>query len=190
MVVENMKKQQPTRAKLKESVREMLEKNPMQVINIKSIAAASRISRTSFYTNFENLDDLIYELHEDFMNGIGVIYKNSMVSFYQPISDGVLTSTSQYIYNNKSLIQFLLHEEGLELFIERTCLRRTKLMIQFLKSNGISISQQKHNQILIILIGCVHSIYYGLSQCKAEDIYTTLKDSYSLFFDSVFGRAS
>lgn len=185
-----MKKQQLTRVKLKESVREMLQKNPMQAINIKSIAAASNISRTSFYANFENLDDLIYELHDDFMNGIGVIYKNQMVSFYQPISGRVLTSTSEYIYNNKSLIQFLLHEEGLELFIERTCLRGTKLIVQYFKMNGIAISQQKRNQLEIILIGCVHSIYHHLSQCKVEDINKTLKYAYNLFFDSVFDKAS
>ena len=57
-----MKKQQQTRVRLKASVKEMLKQNPMRAINIKSISAASHISRTSFYANFENMDDLIYEL--------------------------------------------------------------------------------------------------------------------------------
>lgn len=70
-----MKKQQHARVRLKASVKEMLKQNPMQAINIKSISAASHISRTSFYANFENMDDLIYELHDDFINGIGDICK-------------------------------------------------------------------------------------------------------------------
>ena len=60
-----MKKQQQTRVRLKASVKEMLKQNPMRAINIKSISAASHISRTSFYANFESMDDLIYELHDD-----------------------------------------------------------------------------------------------------------------------------
>ena len=74
-----MKKQQQTRVRLKASVKEMLKQNPMRAINIKSISAASHISRTSFYANFENMDDLIYELHDDFISGIGDIYKKICV---------------------------------------------------------------------------------------------------------------
>ena len=73
-----MKKQQQTRVRLKASVKEMLKQNPMRAINIKSISAASHISRTSFYANFENMDDLIYELHDDFISGIGDIYKKDL----------------------------------------------------------------------------------------------------------------
>ena len=56
--------------------------------------------------------------------------------------------------------------------------------------NGIDISQQKKPQLKIIIIGCVHSIYQDLPECKTEDIYITLKNAYSLFFDFILDRAS
>ena len=177
-----MKKQQQTRVRLKASVKEMLKQNPMRAINIKSISAASHISRTSFYANFENMDDLIYELHDDFISGIGDIYKKDLRA--------TLMAVSEYIHSNQSLIQFLLHQEGVDLFMKRTYLRNIKFITQFFKLNGIDISQQKKPQLKIIIIGCVHSIYQDLPECKTEDIYITLKNAYSLFFDFILDRAS
>lgn len=187
---EYMKKQQHTRVRLKASVKEMLKQNPMQAINIKSISAASHISRTSFYANFENMDDLIYELHDDFISGIGDIYKKDLDTACHPVSQSTLMAVSEYIHSNQSLIQFLLHEEGLDLFMKRTYLRNIKFITQFFKLSGIDISQQKKHQLKIILIGCVHSIYQDLPECKTEDIYITLKNAYSLFFDFILDRAS
>ena len=198
-----MKKQQHTRVRLKASVKEMLKQNPTQAINIKSISAASHISRTSFYANFENMDDLIYELHDDFIRGIGDIYKKDLHTACHPVSQSTLMAVSEYIHSNQSLIQFLLHEEGLDLFMEqklnkglihlfmkRTYLRNIKFITQFFNLNGINISQQKKHQMKIIIIGCVHSIYQDLPECKTEDIYITLKNAYSLFFDFILDRAS
>lgn len=185
-----MKKQQHTRVRLKASVKEMLKQNPMQAINIKSISAASHISRTSFYANFENMDDFIYELHDDFINGIGDICKKGSATVTHPLSQGVLMAVSEYIHSNQSLIQFLLHEEGLDLFMNRTYLRNIKFITQYFKVNGIDLSQQKKYQLKIIIIGCVHSIYQDLPECKTEDIYIILKNAYSLFFDFILDRAS
>ena len=91
-----MKKQQQTRVRLKASVKEMLKQNPMQAMNIKSISAASHISRTSFYANFENMDDLIYELHDDFISGIGDIYKKDLRTACHPVSQSTLMAVSEY----------------------------------------------------------------------------------------------
>ena len=185
-----MKKQQQTRVRLKASVKEMLKQNPMRAINIKSISAVSHISRTSFYANFENMDDLIYELHDDFISGIGDIYKKDLRAACHPVSQSTLMAVSEYIHSNQSLIQFLLHQEGVDLFMKRTYLRNIKFITQFFKLNGIDISQQKKPQLKIIIIGCVHSIYQDLPECKTEDIYITLKNAYSLFFDFILDRAS
>lgn len=185
-----MKRQQRTKVQLKTSVKEMLKQNPMQAINVKSISAASHISRTSFYANFENMDDLIFELHEDLISDLGTIYKKDIDSVCKSVSYSTLMEATEYIQNNKSLIQFLLHEEGLELFIKRTYLRNIKLITQYFKLNGIEISAQTKHQLEIIMLGCVYSIYQDLPECKTEDIYVTLKNAYNLFFDFVLDRAS
>ena len=129
-----MKKQQQTRVRLKASVKEMLKQNPMRAINIKSISAASHISRTSFYANFENMDDLIYELHDDFISGIGDIYKKDLRAACHPVSQSTLMAVSEYIHSNQSLIQFLLHQEGVDLFMKRTYLRNIKFQINFISN--------------------------------------------------------
>ena len=104
-------------------------------------------------SNFENMDDLIYELHDDFISGIGDIYKKDLRAACHPVSQSTLMAVSEYIHSNQSLIQFLLHQEGVDLFMKRTYLRNIKFITQFFKLNGIDISQQKKPQLKIIIFG-------------------------------------
>ena len=185
-----MKKQQQTRVRLKASVKEMLKQNPMRAINIKSISAASHISRTSFYANFENMDDLIYELHDDLISGIGNIYKKDTNTACDSVSQSTLMAASEYIQVNKPLIQFLLHGEGLDLFMKRTYRSSIKLITQYFQLNGIEISDRKKEQLKIIMLGFMYAlIYQDLPGGKIEDIYMTLKNSYSLFFALILDKA-
>ena len=185
-----MKKQQQTRVRLKASVKEMLKQNPMRAINIKSISAASHISRTSFYANFENMEDLIYDLHDDLISGIGNIYKKDTNAAYDSVSQSTLMAASEYIQSNKPLIQFLLHEEGVDLFLKRTYRSSIKLITQYFQLNGIEISDRKKEQLKIIMLGFMYAlIYQDLPECKIEDIYMTLKNAYSLFFALILDKA-
>ena len=59
--------------------------------------------------------------------------------------------------------------------MKRTLFAQYKIYNAIFKLNGIDISQQKKPQLKIIIIGCVHSIYQDLPECKTEDIYITLK---------------
>ena len=69
-------------------------------------------------------------------------------------------------------------------------MRNIKFITQYFKVKGVDLSQQKKHQLKIIIIGCVHSIYQDLPECKTEDIYIILKNVYSLFFDFIIDRAS
>lgn len=184
-----MKKQQCTRIQLKTSVKDMLKQNPMQVISIKSISVASRISRTSFYANFENMADLVYELHDDFISEIGNIYRMDTNAAYCAVSQSTLMMASEYIQKNKTLIQFLFHEEGADLFLKRTYQCSVKLITAYFTKNGIEISDQKKEQLKIVILGFTYAlIYQDLPECKIEDIYMTLKNAYSLFFALVLDK--
>ncbi len=67
------------------------------------------------------MDDLIYELHDDFISGIGDIYKKDLRAACHPVSQSTLMAVSEYIHSNQSLIQFFapsrrsgfIHEKNL-----------------------------------------------------------------------------
>ena len=121
------------------------------------------------------MDDLIYELHDDFISGIGDIYKKDLRAACHPVSQKYINGSVGIHTQQPVSYSVLLHQEGVDLFMKRTYLRNIKFITQFFKLNGIDISQQKKPQLKIIIIGCVHSIYQDLPECKTEDIYITLK---------------
>lgn len=175
-----MKKQHNTRKKLKAAVIEMLQKNPMQAMNIKSISTAAQISRTSFYANFENMDDLICELHDDFMNGFGFLCK----AYSAPSlanTNNLATQLSEYIQKNKPILQFLLYTLGLDLFIDKTSAHALRLLITHCQHSGIILSNAQKYQAEILLRGCIHTIYRLLPECNLTAISNTLQQACQLF---------
>ena len=67
-------KEKITRTGIKQSVKELIKTSPQLMLTVKKISLASGISRTSFYASFENLEDVLLELQEDFMDEIYKLY--------------------------------------------------------------------------------------------------------------------
>ena len=166
-------KEKITRTGIKQSVKELIKTSPQPMLTVKKISLASGISRTSFYASFENLEDVLLELQEDFMDEIYNLYFSYQDSL-------ALHKLFEYLSENKELILFLFHHRYAEQWIENAQAVGQKITIQSLKISDFPITDVMREHISIIVNGCVHRIARHLEQGEWDNVHHVLFSTHQI----------
>jgi AcrR family transcriptional regulator len=167
-------KEKITRTGIKQSVKELIKSSPQPMLTVKNISLATGISRTSFYASFENLEDVLLELQEDFMDEIYELYFSYQDSL-------ALHKLFEYLSENKELILFLFHPRYAEQWMENAQAIGQKITIQSLKTSDFPITDMVRECISIIVNGCIHRIARHLEQGEWDHVYHVLLSTHQIF---------
>jgi AcrR family transcriptional regulator len=103
-----------TRKILKDSLVELMKTRPVAGIGIKEICALAEISRSTFYTYYEDVYHLLEEIEEEVF-----AYLDDMVSQYgttmrrgSQYAEAIFQSMLHYIADSSNMLQILLSENG------------------------------------------------------------------------------
>jgi AcrR family transcriptional regulator len=103
-----------TRKILKDSLLELMKTRAVAGIGIKEICALAEVSRSTFYTYYEDVHDLLEEIEEEvfaylenMVNKYGVSLKRGSRN-----SEAIFQSMLRYIADNSNSLQILLSENG------------------------------------------------------------------------------
>ena len=104
-----------TRMIFRDSLIELMKERPVSKIGIKEICALAGVSRSTFYTHYENVNDLLFQIEEETLVYFENIINQRMSQMKLSYSEGKtvrLQKILQYIADNSNTIQVLLSENG------------------------------------------------------------------------------
>ena len=96
-----------TKRMLKDSLLELLEKNPLSKITIKDICDNADVNRTTFYVYYESIEQLLTDIEND-------VFEQIPLSRDVPTADShnefleMLTAFFEYVRSNKQVFQILI----------------------------------------------------------------------------------
>jgi len=103
-----------TRMILRNSLIELMKDRPVSKIGIKEICALAGVSRSTFYTHYENVHNLLEQIEEEtFVYFEGVVTQHAfLIKSSNKEKTLMFQKILQYITDNSSSIQVLLSENG------------------------------------------------------------------------------
>lgn len=161
--IKESRKTRYTKMVLRESLMELMKEKPISIISIKEICALADISRSTFYTYYQDQYDLLHKTEEDTLEFINKIlnkymYYKDTISETLPMMEEIL----QYIADNNKSIYVLFSENG-DINFQKT-LFKSMYQKNVLKSltNNLSDEKTKEYYFLFIVTGSIGLIYHWI----------------------------
>jgi AcrR family transcriptional regulator len=135
-----------TRKVLRESLLALMKEKPILNITIREICEHAGLSRSTFYTYYDNQYDLLRQIeNETFVESdrilqphLSVLKKSNSLK-----STVILEDMLQFIADNSNSIQVLLSKNGDSAFQRKFFRRSIEQALQFAKATGIKQSGEK-----------------------------------------------
>lgn len=134
---------------LKQALLALMKKKSFSKITIKELCKLANLNRSTFYANYEDINELLFDIHTDFFHGISEVLgssrKASHDSDYEEYTEK-LTKTITYIEENKETFQLLITNNEENLF--------EKNLLEYY----VSLYITEHNSYIERYIFMYHSI--------------------------------
>lgn len=116
---------------LKSALFKEITKKHFSKITVTEICASAKVNRSTFYSNYEDLNVLLSDIHNDFFEAMMkyALDEVTSISINHQIPKKTLTSMIEYIEKNKKIVQILfkqgnqqiLERDLVNYFLERHC---------------------------------------------------------------------
>lgn len=136
----------PTREKIKAAVKMIAVQNEPEV-NVTKVVALAGISRTCFYLHYENLDRVIGEIQDDFIDGLFSIFDGA------DITTETAERAACYFLEQKEILKYLCNDQGNVVFQEKLTDIGRKIAKEQLKRAGILYNQINPEVLEIVVHG-------------------------------------
>lgn len=83
------KRAQNSKQRLKRALCNLLKEVGHEKITIKSLCKEAGVNRTTFYAHFDDIEDLLYEICEEYIVGCFKIFINTEISYRTRIKNAV-----------------------------------------------------------------------------------------------------
>ena len=171
-----------TKELIKQKFIEVYSKMPYEKITIKSLCDSIPIARTTFYTYFQNIDEVKESVENETIKGI----RTSCEKIYESDDDKYFMAAIEYINNHKNIFYCFLAKQPNLRFID-------KFKLEIINHFNDNFSNKKHNKNynleLEIFASAVISFYTYMLKYPDEidfknlsDKFKIIKKSLSLFF--------
>ena len=107
-----------TRAAIEGAFSELIQKKDINKITIKDITEKADTNRSTFYTHYEDIYDLLRVVEDKLINRIVVLHNNNILD-ESARSD--MTESLQYISDNRSLFSAIINSSQGSVFLNRLC---------------------------------------------------------------------
>ena len=105
-----------TQNKIKTILLEKLANKHLSQITVQEICREAKINRTTFYTHFDNLSDLMHTIEVEMQQGISQLFLDEESGAYKLLTENSLEKLISYIHKNAAFYRILLNDfNGLEL---------------------------------------------------------------------------
>jgi AcrR family transcriptional regulator len=101
-----------TKRALKDSLIELMKTIPIRDIPIKAICTGAEVSRSTFYTYYDDQYDLLEDIQKETFDNFDIEYRKHLLEPGQRKGSDVYEETLRYITDNHDSIQVLLSENG------------------------------------------------------------------------------
>lgn len=111
-----------TRAALENAFAELIQKKDIKKITIKDITDMADTNRSTFYTHYEDIYDLLRVLEDRLINGISALSAEAIISGQGEIPaphTTNITNILQYVLDNKALFKSIVRSSQGQEFISR-----------------------------------------------------------------------
>lgn len=183
-----------TRMVLKESFIKCMQKKPLSRITIKEVCEFADINRSTFYTHYTDLYDLLCQIEDAIIEDLNQTlssYNNSKNEEAIEMIEKIL----EYLAENRESCQTLFGEHGALSFQKKVMMLANHHMINTLKTDRHNITYNLEYLSLYIINGSIHVIQHwlknGLDQSTQEMAEMITKLAYEglstfLISDSIF----
>ncbi|MGD0876972.1 MAG: TetR/AcrR family transcriptional regulator C-terminal domain-containing protein [Anaerolineales bacterium] len=100
---------QRTRKRIKEVFLIKITKKPIRKITVQEICKEAKVNRTTFYTHYDNINDLMKEIEVEMQQGINKLFMDSDLGVYKPFTDRSLEQLITYIHERAIFYRILLN---------------------------------------------------------------------------------
>lgn len=99
-----------TQEKIKAILLARMASQPFHQITVQEICREARINRTTFYTHFDNLSDLMQTIELEMQQGVSRLFLDEASGAYKPLTETSLEKLIGYIYKNAAFYRILLND--------------------------------------------------------------------------------
>lgn len=162
---------QETENKIQQALFTLLEKKSINKISVRDICSHASISRPSFYSHYDDINDLIYKIEIEKSSYISSLFTSS-----QPMTLESFVKYLSYVKENSSFYIAYFQSEN-NPHISRT------LIDQYLSSNHLEETRSLHYNMLFFMAGIKAIVYEWLihdAQDSVEVMAEILYQHYEL----------
>ena len=173
------KRAQDSKQRLKRAVCNLLKEVGHEKITIKSLCKEAGVNRTTFYAHFDDIEDLLYEICEEYIVGCFKIFMNTEVSYRIRIKNAVELIRDDmeffaYVFRNVHNLELKVLNMVEILYTDNDYLagaEKAKLSLAFIISGFVGVGK----------------IYFSSDKCKmnpdefADILYNAINMSNSYF---------
>ncbi len=174
MNITNNKRYKETEAGIQDAFLTLLERKQINDISVKDICSVARISRPSFYSHYDDINDLIIKLEYEKSYHISTILAKP-----NPLTNNDFINYLSYIKENKNFyIAYFKCENNLHI--------SQHIMQQYITVNQRSITPELRYYMLFFMAGLKAVVFDWLSgNCvePIEQISEILMEQYTLFIN-------
>ncbi|SDY22369.1 Transcriptional regulator C-terminal region [Evansella caseinilytica] len=161
-----------TRMVLKESLMKRLQEKPISSITIKEICELADINRSTFYSHYSDLYDLLYQMEDEILEDIS----QTMVSCSYTEDEEAIQMTTrllEYLAENREICQTLFSEHGDPTFQKKVMMFAREYVLKTPPIDNNSTDRETSEYLsLYIANGSIYVIQHwlnnGLKQSPEE----------------------
>lgn len=170
--------------KLRDTLKKMLKHRPIREISVQELCKKACVGRTTFYSYYQNLDELLEEIEDIFVYDMFKLNNEMLFPEYKSPADFIFFSKSyEYIKDNKDLILGLIVNYPSDRFLEKW---KNCIKYHFARKFGRQNMCEKDDYIYeMIAIMIIHSHIYYLKNNNSEvpqnDIVEMMSAVFTMF---------
>lgn len=99
-----------TRKKIKEALLLKISSQPIRQITVQEICREVKINRTTFYSHYDNINDLMKDIEVEMQQGINQLFLDPDLGVYKPFTEKSLEQLITYIHDHVIFYRILLND--------------------------------------------------------------------------------
>ena len=110
MNIRNNQRTQNTLKKIKEILLRKLDSRRLNRITVQEICSEAKINRTTFYTHYDNIYDLMQSIEVEMQQGVRKLLLDPNSGIFRPLTEKSLEQLIIYIYEHAHFYRILLND--------------------------------------------------------------------------------
>jgi AcrR family transcriptional regulator len=147
-----------TKRALKDSLLELMKTIPIRDIPIKAICTGAEVSRSTFYTYYDDQYDLLTDIQNEIFNNVDIEYRKHLLEPGRHKDNNVYEEWLRHIADNNDSLQVLLSENGDINFQKKLIEGRIMEIGNVLKRINESVDEETKRVYSVVLVQGIVSL--------------------------------